>query len=156
MDIQAVRVTGKATVKLNGNTLEFVSEDLIDQAMDNKAAAGLGDVPKNLQSIPSGLDARTVADLYFQIGSVEKNKDVWLQLLGSDNFYGSKPERRVDSWWRTLETNNRTFFFVRIAEDSTTRKKYFYQIRDNGNDLGSPKPITIILEDGEWKVKSGI
>lgn len=156
MDIQAVRVAGKATVKITGNDLEFVSEDLIDQIMEQKAEAGLGDVPKNLQSIPTGLDARTIADLYFQIGSVERNEDVWMELLGSDNFYNGKPERRVSSWWDSLGKENRTFFFVRVATDTDTHKKYFYQIRDNGNDVGSPKPVNLDLENGEWKVRSGL
>jgi hypothetical protein len=156
MEIKALRIESKVAVILEGDSLNFVAEELLDQYMDEKAAAGLGDVPKNLSSIPDGLDPRTVADLYFQVSSAENNKDVWLQLLNSDNFYGGKPERRVDTYWNNLTKEGRSFFFVRIATDEATTKKYFYQIRENGVDVGSPKPLTVVLENGEWKVKSGI
>ena len=156
MDIKAVRIRSRATVILEDGDLNFVAQDLIDRFMDEKAAAGLGDLPQNLTSIPSGLDPKTVADLYFHIASKEQNKEVWLELLSPYNFYNGKPERRVDSWWNGLTKPDRTFFYVRTATDEAKTKKYFYQIRENGNDVGSPKPITIVLEDNEWKVKSGI
>lgn len=156
MEIKAVRIKSKAAVIQEKGKLSFVAQDLIDKFMDEKAAAGLGDVPRKLTSIPSGLDARTVADLYFQISSKEDNKDVWLDLLSSNNFYAGRPERRVDSWWNGLTKANRTFFYVRTATDTETTKKYFYQIRENGKDVGSPKPMTLVLEDNEWKIKSGI
>ncbi len=156
MEIKAVRIKNKVAVIKKGNSLNFVGEELIDKLMDEKAAAGITGVPENLSRIPSGLEAKTVADLYFHIASKENNQEVWLQLLGSDNFYRGKPERRVDTWWRNLTKANRTFFYVRTATDNATMKKYFYQIRENGEDVGSPKPITIVLEENEWKVKSGI
>ena len=156
MEIKAVRVRGKASVIREGNDLIFPAKDLIDAFMDEKASAGTGDIPLNLTSIPSGLDPRTVAELYFQIASREHNRDVWTDLLSSNNFYRGKPERRVDTWWNNLNKDGRTFFYVRTATDEDTTKKYFYQIRENGNDIGSPKPITLVLEDNEWKVKSGI
>ena len=98
----------------------------------------------------------TIARLYCHIGSVERNKDVWLKLLSSYNFRGGRPERRTDTWWRNLTKEGRTFFYVRTADDSANQKKYFFQIRENGVDVGSPKPMTVVLEDGEWRVKSGL
>ena len=156
MDIRAVRIKNKVAVIKKGNSLSFVGEELIDKLMDEKAAAGITGVPENLNAIPAGLEPRTVADLYFHIANREKNQEVWMQLLGSDNFYRGKPERRVDTWWRNLTKSGRTFFYVRTATDNPDMKKYFYQIRENGQDVGSPKPITIVLEENEWKVKSGI
>lgn len=156
MEIQAVRIKGSATVIRKDNAFEFVAEDLIDKMMDQKAADGMGDLPKNLTGIPSGLDPLTVAKLYCHIASEENNQDVWLELLSKDNFYNGKPERRIDTWWKTLTKEGRTFFYVRTATDTDTSKKYFFQIRENGSDLGSPKPLSVTLEDGEWKVKSGL
>ena len=156
MDIKAVRIKNKVAVIKKGDGFDFVGEELIDKLMDEKAAAGITGVPENLTSIPSGLEPKTVADLYFHIANKENNEDVWLQLLSSYNFYRGKPERRVDTWWRNLTKPGRTFFYVRTATDEATTKKYFYQIRENGNDVGSPKPLTLVLEDNEWKVKSGI
>jgi hypothetical protein len=155
MEIKAVRIQNKITVIKNGDSLDFVGQNLIDNMMNEKAAAGITGVPENLTSIPSGLEPRTVADLYVHIANKEQNQEVWLQLLSSYNFYAGKPERRVDSWWTNLTKPERTFFFVRVATDEPTTKKYFYQIRENGNDVGSPKPMTLVLEDNEWKVKSG-
>lgn len=155
MEIKAVRIKSKATVILENGSFNIVGDELIEQFIEEQMASGSVDLPQNLTSIPSGLDPRTVADLYVHIANQEGNKEVWLQLLSSYNFYGGKPERRVDTWWNNLRNENRTFFFLRIATDEAQTKKYFYQIRENGNDVGSPKPITLELEDSQWKVKSG-
>lgn len=156
MDIQAIRVKGKAALLLEDGKLDFIAAELIDELMDRKAAAGTGDVPEGLTEIPSGLDPMTVAGLYFQLGNVEQNQDVWLKLLSSNNFWGGKPERRVDTWWKNLTKPGRTFFYVRTDEESETEAKYYFQIRQDGEDYGNPKPLGLIFENGEWKIDSGI
>lgn len=150
MDIKALRIESKITVIKEGGKLNFVAEDLLNKYVEEKASAGAGDIPRNLTSIPSGLDPRTVADLYWYLAAEENNRDVWDELISA-----KASSSAVRTYWKGLTKPGRTFFFVRVATDSPDKKKYFYQIRENGNDVGSPKPISLIMENGEWRVNSG-
>jgi hypothetical protein len=95
---------------------------------------------------------------FFVIGSIEKNDQVWVQLLSKDALNNDGSMRgRSKSWWRNLSTKNRQYFFVRenpkrVSGDN--KKCYMFQIKQDGKNLGSAKPCILIRENGEWKVQS--
>lgn len=156
MDIKALRIPGKACAVVNDGKVTLVGEDLIDQELAKKEKESSGDIPKNLKSIPKGLDPLMIAKLFFHISSIEKNENVWDQLLSSECFYNGQATGKVTSWWRNLTTKNRTYFYVREDKDRSTNdtKVYYFQIKENGENVSTPKPTTIIKEKGEWKVDS--
>jgi uncharacterized protein (DUF2164 family) len=158
MKVVAMRIPGKACVVIEENKIKLVGEDLFNKFLTGQEADAYKGLPKNLNSIPKGLDPATVAKLFFYIGSVEKNDQTWIQLLSKDalNNDGSMAGR-AKSWWRSLSTKNREYFFVRENPNRVSgdnKKCYMFQIKQKGKNLGSAKPCILIRENGEWKIKS--
>jgi hypothetical protein len=155
MDIVAMRIPGKACAIVKNGTITFIGEDLIDKELASKSKDPYADIPKNLTALPKSLDPLKTAKLCFYLSSVEKNYDLWLQLLSKEEcFYRGEPQAKVDSWWKLL-TSGRSYFFVRVNKDNEKEKQYYFQIQKDGENLGNPKPIYVIKENGEWRV-SGI
>lgn len=68
--------------------------------------------------------------------------------------YGSSP----DLWWRAArkmieEKGIVRYEFDRVAEDTPQKQKLFFKrILADGSQLGSPVPIILLPENGEWRV----
>ncbi len=107
------------------------------------------DLPDNIQSIPDNLDPLTLARWFYHIGSVQKNRELWQQLLTKDDWSRAKKE----SIWRLLAERGRSYYFVKLKEDKPEYKKYYFQRQVNGKDLGRPGPIVVVREEGKWRVE---
>jgi len=52
---------------------------------------------------------------------------------------------------------NREYYFVRAdpGRDTPTSRVFMYQIRQDGQDVGVARPMTVVKESsGQWKVSS--
>lgn len=158
MKVVAMRIPGKACVIIDEKKINLVGEDLFNDFLAGKEKDANEGLPKNLKSIPKGLDPVTVAKLFFYIGSVEKNDQVWVQLLSKEALNSDGSMRgRAKSWWRSLSTKNRQYFFVRENPDRVSgadKKCYMFQIKQEGENLGTAKPCILIQENGEWKIQN--
>lgn len=104
------------------------------------------------RSIPSGLDSLTVARLYYYIGAVKKDRELWKQVVTDD-----WSEATIKSTWRMLAEKNPgwNYYYLKTAEDQPDEKKYYFQRQLNGIDNGIPRPIRVIKQKGEWRVSYG-
>jgi hypothetical protein len=154
MDIKAFRKAGQICVVINNGEAELIGEDLIQKELDAKAVDPYKDVPRGLKTVPRGLDPLMIARLFYYVGSVEKNREVWLQLIHAKRFYAGRPETSVEIYWENLTGKDRIYYFVRERADSATEdtRVYYFQRQENGRNLGSPVQINIVLDKGEWRV----
>lgn|GEM_PF-2602046 len=160
MEVVAVRVKGRATIKIENNKPVLVGENLLNEAMSKQAAAWTKGIPDNITSVPANLSAEDVAKWFLFYGSVKKNQSVWKQLCSSEEEAVKADGTLLakgESWWRLLGKTDREYYFVRADENrgSANEKYFMYQIRINGTDAGVAKPMCVIKEkNGNWKVKS--
>lgn len=156
MEIKALRKAGQLCVVITDGEATLIGEELIQKELDAKAVDPYKDIPKNLKSVPKGVDPLMIAKLFYYVGSVEKNKDVWLQLIHRKRFSAGRPETSVSIYWDTLTDKDRVYFFVRedAGRAAADTRKYYFQRQEHGKNLGSPVPITIMLDNGEWRVMS--
>ena len=152
--LAALRIPGMGAAFVKDGTVEFVGSDLIREQLEKKRAEAADDIPKNLTELPADCDPLLMAKLFFHLSSVEKNKELWEKTLTKDHFSMGKPASRTHSHWNNLTSKGRSYFYVRTAEDEPELKKYFFQITAGDENVGSPKPISVVLEDGAWKVSS--
>ena len=140
----------------------IISNSCLNAERKDKKTQSYSDVPKNLKSLPKGLDPSMVAKLFFNLGTVEKNHAVWVDLL-CDDLFDSKEKKelveRANDWWKRLSTNNVKYYFLRENTDrAKDDEKYFYfQREQDPKDTNQYTPIliSVVLEkDGEWKVYS--
>ncbi len=108
----------------------------------------------NNRSIPAGLDPLTVSRLYYYIGTIKKDQELWKQLLTDD-----WSEAAIRSTWRLLAKTEQeeewSYYYLNTAEDEPNEKKYFFQRQLNGIDNGTPRPIRVVKQNGEWRVSFG-
>ncbi|MCG8333536.1 MAG: hypothetical protein MJE63_03405 [Proteobacteria bacterium] len=160
MDMIAMRIPGKACVVVNNGEATLIGQDILDKAMAEREKSSKDGIPKNLTSVPSGLDAETVAKLFFYVSSVEKNQEVWKDLLVPYALGNNKSLKgRSKSWWRNLTTKNREYFFVRENPGRVRKpgeKCFMFQIKANGKNIGTAKPTMLTQVNGEWKVRSAV
>ncbi|MBN1802980.1 MAG: hypothetical protein JW891_15835 [Candidatus Lokiarchaeota archaeon] len=114
-----------------------------------------------MKNIAAGTGAATVAHTVLSLGSVNENYELFLDTLSKQLWIGGKVgdhnylERRVDSWWKTMK--GRKYIFnpeetAKVKDNSDTEVKLFFKA-DDGASVKN-KPITLIKEDGKWKVLS--
>lgn len=108
----------------------------------------------NYRSIPAGLDPLTISRLFYHIGAVKKDQELWRQLLTND-----WSEAAINSTWRMLaKTDTKeewSYYYLNTAVDEPNEKKYFFQRHCNGIDNGTPRPIWVVKQNGEWRVSFG-
>lgn len=160
MEVVAVHVKGRATIKIENGKPVLVGEKFLNEAMGKAASSWAKGIPENATSVPKNLSAEETAKWFLYYGSVKKNQNIWKGLCSVEenalNANGSLTAKG-ESWWRNLSKTDRDYYFVRADENrSTATEKYFmYQIRVNGTDAGVAKPMCVIKEkSGSWKVKS--
>ncbi len=153
IDTVAIRIPNLVTVFFEDGKAAFVGEDLIEARLAELKVESAADIPLGLKAIPTGTPPETIAKLFYHLCVNEDNQEVWMKLLAKDCFWNGKPESKVSSWWNLMK-KGRSYYFVRIADDEEDRKKYFFQMQLNGVDTSSPNPITVVKEDGEWRVQT--
>jgi hypothetical protein len=153
LKIKAIRVPGQITAVIDNDEIKFIGEDLLELKLADLAKDPFSDVPKKLKNIPAGLDSLIVAKLFYYLCIVEDNQAVWEKLLTKDNFYRDKLDTAAKSWWKTMKKNE-SYFYVRLDREDANQKRYYFQAVKDGKNLGTPKPITVTKEAGEWKVSS--
>ena len=72
----------------------IISNSCLNAERKDKKTQSYSDVPKNLKSLPKGLDPSMVAKLFFNFGTVEKNHAVWVDLL-CDDLFDSKEKKEL-------------------------------------------------------------
>ena len=160
MEVVAVRVKGRATIKIEGGKPVLVGEKLLNDAMSKKASTWTKGIPDNATSVPKNLSAEDTAKWFLFYGSVKKNQNIWKALCSVEENAvepSGKLAPKGESWWRNLSKTDREYYFVRADESrGNANEKYFmYQIKVNGADAGVAKPMCVIKEkNGSWKVKS--
>ncbi|WP_027728981.1 hypothetical protein [Treponema sp. C6A8] len=160
MEVVAVRVKGRATIKIEGGKPLLVGEKLLNDAMNEKAASWTKGIPDNASSVPQNLTAEETAKWFLYYGSVKKNQDIWKKLCSAEEEAVKADGTLLakgESWWRNLSKTDRDYYFVRSDDSrgSASEKFFMYQIRVNGQDAGVAKPMCVIKEkNGSWKVKS--
>lgn len=152
----ALKIPGHCVAFFENGSARLIGEDLLEARLVELKAESDADIPSGLTEVPSGLPPETIAKLFYHLCTVENNRVVWEKILSrKECWHGTSPLPRVSSWWDTMKKGNRTFYYVRTAEDEPDRKKYFFQMQIDGVDTSSPKPINVIKEDGEWRVEGG-
>ena len=153
MKIAAFRIPGKVAAIVEDDNVTFIGEEIIERELAQKAKDSNKDIPKNLTEIPRGLAPVIVAKLFFHLCVEEDNYDLWLKLLARENFWAKKPQTRVGSWWNLMK-KGRKYYFVRVDVDGADEKRFYFQRTIDGKDVGSPGPVVVVKEDGQWKVSS--
>ncbi|MFX1237656.1 MAG: hypothetical protein ACFFAS_04780 [Promethearchaeota archaeon] len=113
---------------------------------------------KRMKELPSGINAPSVAHIALNLGSANENYDLFLETLSKYCWKGMKKgdnkwlARKVDSWWKNLK--GRKYVYnpeetAKVPNNSDIRMKLFFKVND-----GVSKPITLLLEDGEWRVET--
>ncbi len=121
----------------------------------------MADAPKGLTSIPAGLDAETIAKLFFVLSVEEKNEAVWKELL-SNNWFDifknkegvvtdKRPRANYTSAWRSLN-DGRTFTFEKAGPESAEEKKFFFTYTKDGNSKPG-LPVKVVFQNNEWRVE---
>jgi hypothetical protein len=160
MEVNAVQVQNRACILIQNNRPVLAGEDLFNRYMAEQAANWTAGIPQNATSVPQNLDPEMVAKWFLYYGSVKKNSTIWNQLCSvQENAISASGAltAKGESWWRMISMANREYYYVRTepSRDSPTSKVYMYQIRQNGQDVGVAKPMTVIKENmGQWKVSS--
>ncbi len=138
------------------------AKDALESGLEAVEDAFLNfDFLKNMKEIAVGTGAASVAHTVLSLGSVNENYDLYLNTLSKQLWIGGKVgdhnylERRVDSWWKTMK--GRKYIFnpeetAKVKDNSDTEVKLFFKA-DDGASVKN-KPITLIKEDGKWKVLS--
>jgi hypothetical protein len=160
MEVNAVRVQNRACILIQNNRPVLAGEDIFNRHMAEQAANWTAGIPQNAASVPQNLEPEMVAKWFLYYGSVKKNSSIWNQLCSvqENAISGSGVlAAKGESWWRMISMANREYYYVRaeVSRDTPTSRVYMYQIRQNGQDVGVAKPMTVIKENGgQWKVSS--
>jgi len=160
MEVNAVRVQKRATIIMQNNVPVLAGQDIFNRHMAAQAANWTAGIPQNASSVPQNLDAEMVAKWFLFYGSNKKNSSIWNQLCSvQENAISASGTltSKGQSWWRMISMANREYYFVRAdpGRDTPTSRVFMYQIRQDGQDVGVAKPMTVVKEsNGQWKVSS--
>jgi hypothetical protein len=160
MDVVAMRVQNRACVVMQNNRPVLAGQDIFDRFLAQQAANWSAGIPQNATAVPQGLEPEMVAKWFLYYGSNKKNQAVWNQLCSvQENAISASGtlQAKGQSWWRMISMADREYYFVRAdsGRDTATSKVFMYQIRQNGQDIGVAKPMTVIKEtSGQWRVSS--
>jgi hypothetical protein len=160
MDVTAMRVQNRACVIIQNNKPVLAGQDIFDRYLADQAANWTAGIPQNAASVPQNLEPEAVAKWFLFYGSVKKDSAIWNQLCSvqENAISGSGAlQAKGQSWWRMISMANREYYFVRSdsSRDTPSSRIFMYQIRQDGQDVGVAKPMTVIKENnGQWKVSS--
>jgi hypothetical protein len=138
----------------------LAGQDIFNRHMAAQAANWTAGIPQNASSVPQNLDPEMVAKWFLFYGSNKKDEKIWNQLCSvQENAISASGTltSKGQSWWRMISMANREYYFVRAdsGRDTATSKVFMYQIRQDGQDVGVAKPMTVVKESsGQWKVSS--
>jgi len=132
------------------DALTYISDEWLDL-----------DFLKSMTSIATNAGPAAVAHLALNLGSMNENFDLFLNTLTNDCWRGSHRgdmqwlERKVNSWWKTM--NGRKYVFSpeetkKITTNTDTEFRLFFKA-DDGASVKN-KPISLKKEDGVWRVSS--
>lgn len=160
MEVAAMRIPGSACVVMEDGKPSLVGKEIFENWMASKAATWTAGIPQDAKSVPAGLGPEDVAKWFLYYGSVKKDDSVWKQLCSVEENAVSASgslQAKGTSWWRMISKGDREYYFVRAASDKDTAQSrtFMYQIKLNGADNGTAKPIKVVKEkSGEWRVAS--
>jgi hypothetical protein len=160
MDVAAMRIQNRACVIIQNNRPVLAGQDIFDRYLAAQAANWTAGIPQNAASVPQNLEPEAVAKWFLFYGSVKKDSAVWNQLCSVQEnaiSVSGALQAKGQSWWRMISMANREYYFVRSdsGRDTPSSRVFMYQIRQDGQDAGVAKPMTVIKEsNGQWKVSS--
>ncbi|MDR1251485.1 MAG: hypothetical protein LBK62_04890 [Treponema sp.] len=160
MDVTAMRVQNRACVIVQNNIPVLAGQEIFDRYLAAQAANWTAGIPQNAATVPQDLEPEAVAKWFLFYGSVKKDSALWNQLCSvqENAISGSGAlQAKGQSWWRMISMANREYYFVRSdpGRDTPSSRIFMYQIRQDGQDVGVARPMTVIKEDGgQWKVSS--
>ncbi len=160
MEVVAMRIKGRACIKIENGKAVLVGQEYLDKAMQSAASTWTKGIPDNAKDVPANLTAEETAKWFLYYGSNKKDSKIWNKLCSVEEGAvdaSGKLSAKGESWWRMISKTDREYYFVRAdsSRDSATEKYFMYQIRMNGADVGAAKPMCVIKEkNGQWKVKS--
>jgi hypothetical protein len=160
MDVSAMRVKNRACIIIQNDKPVLAGQDIFDKYMAKQAANWTAGIPQNATTVPQNLEPEAVAKWFLFYGSVKKNSVIWNQLCSvQENAISGAGslQAKGQSWWRMISMPNREYYFVRAdpGRDTPNSRTFMYQIRQDGQDIGVAKPMTVIKENtGQWKVSS--
>jgi len=111
-------------------------------------------------ALAAGAPAKDVAAAFYA-AIIAQDTNAYAETLTASNReayasgkYGNSPSL----WWNAArkmidEKGIVRYEFDRIAEDTPNKVKIFFKrILKDGNTLGSPVPIVLVPDNGEWRV----
>lgn len=154
--LRAIRVKDKFAAFFSKNDgeikVEFVEKELIIQELERLEAAASEGIPEGLTEIPAGSDPVFIGKLYYHLSIAEDNNDLWKQLFTKSN---QGRDAMMRSLYNGVRKNERIYFHVSTDIDKDNKKKYFFQMKVDGEYTGIPKPMTLIKDtDSEWRIDS--
>lgn len=155
IDTVAIRIPGVVVAVFHEGSAALVGEDKLEARLAELKTESNSDLPSGWTAIPSGTAPEMIAKLFYHFCVGEENRALWEKILSKESYHNGQALPRVDSWWSTMKKGNRSYYYVRTAEDEPERKKYFFQMQIDGADNGSPKPVSVVKEGGEWRIDSG-
>ncbi len=160
MEVVAMRIKGRACVKMENGEPVLVGEKFLNDWLGQKADTWTKGIPSDAKDVPSDLSAEDTAKWFLYFGSVKKDQHMWVKLCTVENDAVDGTGTMLakgQSWWRMISKADRSYYFVRAdsSRDTGTQKYFMYQIQVNGADAGVAKPMSVIREkNGTWKVTS--
>ncbi len=130
--------------------VEFVGEDLLIEQLEQLEGSA-SDVPSGLTELPAEADPILICKLFYHLSIVEDNFELWSKLFNKTNQGRAS---MLKSLYNGVRKNERVYFHVSTKIDEENKKKYFFQMKVDGEYTGSPKPINLEKEQGEWRISS--
>ncbi len=130
--------------------VEFVGENLLIEQLENLEGSA-SDVPSGLSELPAEADPILICKLFYHLSIVEDNFELWSKLFNKTNQGRAS---MLKSLYNGVRKNERVYFHVSTQIDEENKKKYFFQMKVDGEYTGSPKPINIEKDQGEWRISS--
>jgi hypothetical protein len=160
MEVTAIRLQNRACVLIQNGRAVLAGQDIFDRYMAEQSANWTAGIPQNAASVPNNLEPEMVAKWFLYYGSNKKDQAVWNQLCSVQEEAISANgtlTAKGQSWWRMISMANREYYFVRAdpGRDTPASRVFMYQIRQDGQDAGAARPMTVTRESsGQWRVSS--
>jgi hypothetical protein len=131
---------------------KLVGEDLLIEELERLESSGSEGIPEGLTEILTEVDPLLIGKLYYQLSIAEDNMELWAKLFTKINQ--GRPSK-LKSLYNGVRKNDRKYFHIKTDIDEDSKKKYFFQMKVDGELTGIPKPMTIVKDtDSEWCIDS--
>jgi hypothetical protein len=116
---------------------------------------------RSILEVPPGADARTVAALFYRLME-EDHLALWRQTLTADNRDWYERAGNPYRWWEAgrkyVERYGVHYEFDHLRGNLPNNDEeanfFFQRYHQDGTKRGNPVPISLVREEGEWRVYS--